>query len=179
MNPCVKASLLTLVISAAFAPTAGNAEEVAQIVASSAMAHCQSYTPGVTNTITNRVIGSENTGTKNIGIACAFEVEAGPTLTPDGVQQVIVWLNNHGTTPFDVTCTLATGPEGAFSYFISKTTEDIEPSVQTPVTFTPEDGGSEDIGFGEYLVGLTCMLPPKAIIGETDVVYNTDDNPPI
>lgn len=178
MNPCVKASLLTLVISAAFAPAAGNAEEVTQIIASSAMAHCQSFTPGVTNTITNRVIGSENTGTKNIGIACAFEVEAGPTLTPAGVRQVILWLNNHGTTPFDVSCTLATGPEGAFSYFISKTTT-VAASEQTPVSFTPEDGGSEDTGFGEYLVGLTCILPPKAIIGETDVAYITDTNPPL
>ena len=177
MNPSVKASLLTLVISAAFAPVTGNAVEVPQIIASSAMAHCQSFTPGVTNTITNRVIGSENSGTKNIGIACAFEVDAA-TITGDGVQSVTLWLNNHGTTAFDVACTLATGPEGAFSYFISKTTN-VAPAEQTPVMFSPEDAGSEDTGFGEYLVGLTCMLPPKAIIGETDVAYTVDADPPV
>lgn len=177
MNPSVKASLLTLVISAAFAPTAGNAAEVPQIIASSAMAHCQSFTPGVTNTISNRVIGSENTGTKSLGIACAFEVDAA-TITGDGVQSVTLWLNNHGTAPLDVSCTLATGPEGAFSYFISKTTH-VAASEQTPVVFSPADAGSEDVGFGEYLVGLTCMLPPKAIIGETNVAYAVDSDPPV
>jgi len=177
MNPSVKASLLTLVISAAFAPVTGNAVEVPQIIASSAMAHCQSFTPGVTNTISNRVIGSENTGTKNIGIACAFEVDAG-TITGDGVQSVTLYLNNHGTAAFDVSCTLATGPEGAFSYFISKTTT-VGPGSQTPVSFSPDDAGSPDAGFGEYLVGLTCMLPPKAIIGETDVAYTVDSDPPV
>ena len=173
MNPSVKASLLTLVVSAAFAPVNGNATEVPQIIASAAMAHCQSFTPGVTNTITNRVIGSENTGTKNIGIACAFEVDAA-AITEPGVQIVTLWLNNHGTAPFDVSCTLAAGPEGAFSYYISKTTT-VAASEQTPVTFTPEDGGSAAEGFGESLVGLTCMLPPKAIIGETDVAYTIDN----
>ena len=174
MNPSVKASLLTLAISAAFAPAAGNAAEAPQVIASSAMAHCQSFTPGVTNTISNRVIGSENTGTKNIGIACAFEVDAA-TITGDGVQSVTLWLNNHGTTPLDVSCTLATGPEGAFSYFISGTTH-VMPSEQTPVIIGPDDGAT---GFGEYLVGLTCMLPPKAIIGETDVAYTVDPDPPV
>mgnify|MGYP000860385766 CR=1 FL=1 len=177
MNPSVKASLLTLVVSAAFAPAAGNATEAPQVIASSSMAHCQSFTPGVTNTITNRVIGSENTGTKSLGIACAFEVDAA-TITADGVQAVTLWLNNHGTTPFNVSCTLATGPEGAFSYFISKTTT-VAPSEQTAVTFTPADGGSQDPGFGEYLVGLTCVLPPKAIIGETDVAYTVDPDQPL
>jgi hypothetical protein len=137
------------------------------------MAHCQSFTPGVTNTITNRVIGSENTGTKNLGIACAFEVDAA-TITGDGVQSVVLWLNNHGNTPFNVSCTLATGPEGAFSYFISQTTT-VSPSEQTPVQFAPEDAA----GFGEYLVGATCILPPKSIIGETDVAYTVDADPPV
>jgi hypothetical protein len=173
MNPSVKASLLTLVISAAFAPVAGNAEEVPQIIASSAMAHCQSFTPGVTNTITNRVIGSENTGSKNLGIACAFEVDAG-AMTGDGVQSVTLFLNNHGSAAFDISCTLAVGPEGAFSYFINKTTT-VDPAEQNSVTFTPEDGGSEDAGFGDYLVGLTCILPPKSIINDTYVAYSVDN----
>ena len=173
MNPSIKASLLTLAISTAFAPAASNAAEVQQMITSSAMAHCQSFTPGVTNTITNRVIGSENSGTKNIGIACAFEVDAA-AINGDGVRIVKLWLNNHGTAPLDVSCTLATGPEGAFSYFISKTTH-VLASDQTPVEFTPADGGSEEVGFGEALVGLTCMLPPKAIIGETDVIYVVDN----
>ena len=177
MNPCVKASLLTLVISAAFAPVAGNAEEVPQVIASSSMAHCQAFTPGVTNTITNRVIGSENTGTKNIGIACAFEVDAA-TMTADGVQSVTLFMNNHGTAAFNISCTLATGFEGDFTYFISKTTN-ILPGVQNSVTFTPEDAGSEDAGFGDFLVGLTCVLPPKAIVNDTYVAYTVDADPPV
>lgn len=177
MNPSVKASLLTLVVSAAFAPAAGNAAEVPQIIASSAMAHCQSFTPGVTNTITNRVIGSENTGTKNLGIACAFEVDAA-TMTADGVQSVTIYLNNHGTSSFNVSCTLATGFEGAFSYFISKTTA-VAPSDPVAVDFTPADAGSGDAGFGEYLVGLTCVLPPKSIVNDTYVSYTVDADPPV
>ncbi|MFT3896161.1 MAG: hypothetical protein QM719_00415 [Thermomonas sp.] len=173
MNPSLKASLLTLVISAAFAPTAGNAAQVTQIIASSAMAHCQSFTPGVTNTITNRVIGSENTGTKNLGIACAFEVDYG-AMTDDGVQSVILNFNNHGTSSFNINCTLAVGPEGDFSYYISKTTA-VVPGTQSSVMFTPEDAGSEDLGFQDALVGLTCILPPKAIVNDTYVGYAVDN----
>jgi hypothetical protein len=173
MNPSVKASLLTLAISAMFAPVNGNAAEVPQIIASSAMAHCQSFTPGVTNTIRNRVIGSENTGTKPIGIACAFEVDAG-AMTVDGVQSIMLFLNNHGSASFDVSCTAAVGPEGAFSYFISKTTT-VDPGVQNAVEFTPADDGSEDVGFGDYLIGLTCVLPPQSIVNDTYVAYSIDN----
>lgn len=173
MNACVKASLLTLVISAAFAPVAGNAEEVPQIIASSAMAHCQAFTPGVTNTINNRVIGAENVGTKSVGIACAFEVDAA-AMTADGVQSVTLFMNNHGTAAFNVPCTLAVGPEGDFSYFISKTTT-VTPGTQGSVTFTPADAASADVGFGDYLVGLTCNLPPKSIVNDTYVAYSVDN----
>ena len=119
------------------------------------------------------MIGSENKGTTAIGIACAFEVDAA-AITLDGVQSVQLWFNNHGTSSFDIPCTLAVGPEGAFSYFVSKTTT-VDPGVQNIVEFTPADGGSADAGFGDSLVGLTCMLPPKAIIGETDIAYVVDN----
>ena len=177
MSPSVKASLLTLVISAAFAPVNANATEVPQVIASSSMAYCQAFTPGVTNTITNRVIGSENTGTKNISIACAFEVDSG-TMTGAGVQWVSIVLNNHGLDPFDVKCTLATGFEGAFNFSIAKTTQ-VDPGVPVAVVFTPADGGSADDGFGDYLVGLTCVLPPKAIVNDTYVAYSVDADPPL
>lgn len=172
MNPSVNASLLTLVISAALAPAVGNATEVPQVIASSAMAHCQSFTPGVTNTIKNRVIGSENIGNP-LAIACAFEVDAG-AMTADGVQSITLYLNNHGTASFDIPCTLAVGPEGAFSYFVSKTTT-VAPGVQNSVEFTPADGGSADAGFGDYLVGLTCTLPKNAIVNDTYVAYTIDN----
>lgn len=172
MNPSVNASLLTLVISAAFAPAAGNAAEVPQIIASSAMAHCQAFTPGVTNTIRNRVIGSENIGNP-LALACAFEVDA-YAMTADGVQSITLFMNNHGTASFDVPCTAAVGPEGAFSYFISKTTT-IDPSVQNSVQFTPADGASADAGFGDYLIGVTCTLPKNAIVNDTYVSYTIDN----
>lgn len=172
MSLSVKASLLTLAISAAFAPVNGNATEIPQIIASSAMAHCQAFTPGVTNTIRNRVIGSENIGNP-LAIACAFEVDAG-AMTGDGVQSVTVYLNNHGTTSFDIPCTLATGFEGGFSYFISKTTT-VDPSVQTSVDFSPADGQSEDVGFGDFLVGLTCTLPKNGVVNDTYVAYAVDN----
>jgi hypothetical protein len=172
MNPSVKASLLTLVISAAFAPAAGNAAEVPQVIASSAMAHCQAFTPGVTNTIKNRVIGSENIG-NTMSIACAFEVDAG-AMTADGVQSISVFLNNHGTASFDIPGTAATGFEGAFSYFIIKTTS-VDPNTPVPVDFSPADAGSGDTGFGEYLVGLTCTLPKGGVVNDTYVSYSVDN----
>lgn len=172
MNPSVKASLLTLVISTAFAPVAGTAAEVQQVIASTAMAHCQSFNPGVTNTIKNRVIGAENIGNP-VAIACAFEVDA-QAMTADGVQSVLLVLNNHGTAPFDIPCTLAVGPEGAFSYFISKTTT-VDPATQNSVEFTPADAGSSDIGFEDYLVGLTCTLPKNGVVNDTYVSYTIDN----
>jgi hypothetical protein len=176
MNPSVKASLLALVVSAALAPVNGHAFEMTQIIGSSSMAHCQAYTPGVTNTITNRVIGSENSGSKSIGIACAFEVDAA-AMTDAGVQSVLVNFNNHGAAGFDIPCTLAVGPEGDFSYYISKTTN-VVPSQQASVFFSPEDAESEDLGFGDSLVGLTCMMPPKAIMNDTYVSYAVDNGIP-
>ncbi|HET7163052.1 MAG TPA: hypothetical protein VFI32_10330 [Rhodanobacteraceae bacterium] len=172
MNPSVKASLLTLAISAMFAPVNGNAAEVPQIIASSAMAHCQAFTPGVTNTIRNRVIGSENVGNP-LSIACAFEVDAG-AMTADQIQSILLFLNNHSTASFDIPCTAAVGPEGAFSYFISKTTT-VAPGEQSPVEFTPADGGSSDIGFNDYLIGLTCTLPKGGVVNDTYVAYAIDN----
>jgi hypothetical protein len=172
MNPSVKASLLTLAISAAFAPSAGNAAEIPQVIASSAMAHCQAFTPGVTNTIRNRVIGSENIGNP-LAIACAFEVDSA-AMTMDGVQSISLFLNNHGATSFDIACTAATGFEGEFSYFINKTTT-VDPGMSTPVDFSPADAGSGDIGFGEFLVGLTCTLPKNGVVNDTYVSYTIDN----
>ena len=178
MNPSVKASLLTLVISAMFAPVNGNAAEVPQIIASSAMAHCQSFTPGVTNTIRNRVIGSENTGAANIGIACAFEVDSG-TMTVDGVQSINLFFNNHNAAgTINISCTAAVGAEGAFSQFMTK---DVDVEVGTPsaLEWTMDDasdpGAIVDNGFGDYLIGVTCILPPKAIVNDTYVAYAVDN----
>ena len=172
MNPSVKASLLTLVISAAFAPADGNAFEIPQVIASSAMAHCQAFTPGPTNTIRNRVIGSENIG-NTLAVACAFEVDSG-AMTEDGVQSISIVLNNHGTTSFDIPCTMAAGFEVAFTSFISKTPT-VDPSTQTLVDFTPADAGSSANGFGEYLVGLTCTLPKNGVVNDTYVSYSVDN----
>ena len=172
MNPSVKASLLTLVVSAAFAPTAGNAAEVPQIMASSAMAHCQAFTPGPANTIKNRVIGSENIG-NTLALACAFEVDAG-AMTADGVQSVTFVLSNTSTASFNITCTLAAGLAGDFTYFINKTTP-VAPAAQVPVVFTPADVGSSDAGFGEYLVGANCVLPKNGAVYDTYVAYSVDN----
>jgi hypothetical protein len=69
---------------------------------------------------------------------------------------------------------MAVGAEGAFSYFISKTTT-VDPSTQNPVQFTPEDGDSEDVGFGDYLVGATCSLPKNGVVNDTYVAYAVDN----
>ena len=172
MNPSVKASLLTLVISAAFAPAAGNAAEVPQIIASSAMAHCQAFTPGATNTIRNRVIGSENIG-NTLALACAFEVDAG-AITGDGVQSVTLYLSNIGTASLDIPCTLATGFAGDFSFFINKTTT-VAPAAKVPVSFTPADGGSGAVGFGDFLAGVNCTLPKNGAVYDTYVAYTVDN----
>ena len=172
MNSSVKASLLTLAISAVFAPVTGNAAEVPQIMASSAMAHCQAFTPGPTNTIRNRVIGSENIG-NTLALACAFEVDAA-AMTADGVQSVTLILGNTGTTSIDVNCTLAAGFAGDFSYFINKTTT-VAPAAQVPVEFTPADGGSGDLGFGDFLTGVNCTLPKNGAVYDTYVAYAIDN----
>ncbi len=178
MNASVKASLLTLAVSAIFAPVNGNAAEVPQIIASSAMAHCQSFTPGVTNTIRNRVIGSENTGTANIGIACAFEVDSG-AMTMDGVQSITLWFNNHNAAgTINIPCTAAVGVEGAFSQFMAK---DVDVDVGTPASLewntddASDSGAIVGNGFGDYLIGVTCVLPPKAIVNDTYVAYAVDN----
>ena len=169
MNASVKVSLLTLAIAAAFAPVNGNAAEVSQVIAGSAITHCQAFTPGPTNTIRNRVIGSENIG-NTLALACGFEVDGG-AITADGVQEVKLFLSNTGTAPISISCTLAAGFAGDFSYFFSTTTP-VAAGAQVPVVFVPDDGAA---GFGEAIVGVNCTLPKNGAVYDTYVTYNIDN----
>ena len=119
------------VVSAAFAPPPACDGRAAGHLSSSS-AHCLSFTPGVTNTITNDVIGSENTGTKSPGIACALDAA---TITADGVRRspLVQQPRHHAVQRF-----LHAGDRSrkGLQAFISKSTT-VALAEQTAVTFTP------------------------------------------
>ena len=111
MNNFAKAGMLTIALGAVFASTDSNAALVVYGSAANAPGRCQAFTPGPSNTIRNRVVGSENIGSP-IAVACDFE--AGVSNTSTNVIAVDMWFSNNGTSgPINVNCTMLNGWQGA------------------------------------------------------------------
>jgi hypothetical protein len=174
MNIAMKSSLATLAAAAAFA--AANAGAVSQIYMNdaNAPAHCQAFTPGPTNTVRNRVTGSENIGAA-MNVACAFEnvssLESGSPTIAVGLQ-----VGNNGNYPFTVTCSELSGYFGDAGMVITKTTESINPGSSTYVDFDSDDTpDEEDTDLGSYSAGIVCNLPSYAVMSETYALWADED----
>ena len=168
MNSLLKAAAATgfLCLSLGFGPTA-NAEQ-SHYVSSNAVDKCQAFTPGVTNTIRNRVAGAENVGTQTIPVACTFELSETYGLGTATVDSVGMYFKNGSNAQMTVNCTLLPGD----------VTHEYGTMITKSVTLDPGTTGSvfyEDEGPWEYYgIGVNCNLPPQATIVYTVISYRND-----
>lgn len=174
MNIAVKSCLATLAAATAFAATGVHGATQAYINDANAPARCQAFTPGPTNTVRNRVTGSENIGAA-MNVACAFEnvssFDYGSNVVQAGVQ-----LANNGTAAFTVACSELSGYYGDAGTVLNKTSASVAPGASQYVDFTADDTpDAGDTDLGSYAVGIVCNLPTHAVMGETYSIWYDED----
>jgi hypothetical protein len=174
MNTAIKSCFATLAVAAVFAVASAQAATEAYINDANAPARCQAYNPGPTNTVRNRVTGSENIGAA-MNVACAFEnvssFDYGTNVVQAGVQ-----ITNNGNAAFTVTCSELSGYFGDAGEVISKTTDSVAPGQTQYVDFSADDTpDSGDTDLGSYAAGIVCNLPTHAVMGETYSIWYDED----
>lgn len=174
MNHAVKAALLTIGLGAAFVAADSKAEMVVYGSAANAPGRCQAFTPGPTNTVRNRVVGSENIGAP-MAVACDFET----TFSEVSTNPILIdmWFSNNGTAgPITVNCTMLSGWQGAPGAVLVNKSVSVTNIEQSEISFSPDDTpDTSDTDLGFLLVGVNCTLPTHAVINDT-YVYWADDN---
>ena len=168
-------AVLTFAIGAVVASGASHAVVVNKVMAANAPAHCQAFTPGPSNTIRNRVIGSENVGPSPIAVACTFEKPIGESASY--VQIVDMWFtNNNAAGTINVNCTLLTGYQGQGGAVIINKSVNIAAGEQEGIDFTADDTpDGADVDLGDHLVGVNCTLPTGAVINDTYIYWQENN----
>ena len=179
----IKTSLLALSIGAAMQASPAQAVNATHTFRSNAVNHCQAFTPGVENTIRNRVVGAENIGDQSIAVACSFH-----TLTNGANASVpnaltLFFSNNRSAGPIifpvTVTCTLLTGHQASgTNYAVTKTTSAIpfNGAGQRSLRFDGSDIPNNPGGtLMDWLLGVNCTLPRGAVINDTYLTWVMDN----
>jgi len=174
LDTTMKSFLATLAIGSVVVVANAQAGSSVYINDANAPARCQAFTPGATNTVRNRVTGSENIGAA-MNVACAFEnissFDYGLPPYAAGVQ-----IANNGNAAFTVTCSELSGYFGDAGAVINKTTASIAPGEYEFVEFTADDTpDTGDTDLGSYAVGIVCNLPTHAVMGETYTDWMDED----
>ncbi|MDB6163915.1 MAG: hypothetical protein JWL98_1347 [Xanthomonadaceae bacterium] len=143
---------------------------------------CQAFTPGVTNTIRNRVIGAENVGTAAIAVACNLHLTVNDS-DPSGLvaQQptALMYTMSNGTaSDVTVSCTLLTGTPGlGLGDAYTATHNVVVPANSLSLdSFTVAD--NPNVGatsLGNYIVGINCLLPPHVSLNFFDLQWSAED----
>ena len=113
MNMLFKGMVPTALIGLLIGINPAARAEQSHFVSSNAVDKCQAFTPGVTNTIRNRVAGAENVGTQAIAVACAFELAETYGMGSATVDNVYVYLKNGSANEVTISCTLLPGTNWA------------------------------------------------------------------
>lgn len=180
MTSMLKISLMTLALGAAFHSADSSATVGQHEAITSAVNYCQAFTPGVSNTIRNRVIGSENIGTAPIAVACDLPVQINDNdaVTDPALKFAFIVLSNSGSTDASISCTLLTGSPGlgtGDAYTATQTVVVPAGSINY-VNFTAADNPNAGATtLGNILAGVNCMLPPHTAITATDLGWDEDD----
>ena len=174
MNIAAKSCLATLAVATVFAAASVRASSQAYINDANAPARCQAFTPGPTNTVRNRVTGSENIGAP-MNVACAFgnvsSFDYGSNVVSAGIQ-----IANNGKAAFAVTCSELSGYFGDSGVVINKTSDSVAPGESQYVDFSSDDTpDTGDTDLGSYAVGIVCNLPTHAVMGETYSIWYDED----
>jgi hypothetical protein len=178
MNNALKMGLLTLALGAVFGPTDANAAVATYISYSNATNYCQAFTPGVTNTIRNRVHGSENIGDP-LAVACSFPLTTNGAAGQGNLSEIGIWFANNGTVATTVTCTMLTGAPSGISnpiYAVTKVSASIAPGSFNSILFTAADNPTAgSLDFGNLVVGVNCTLPTNMILSATRIKWSADN----
>jgi hypothetical protein len=168
MNLSAKAALATAFSGLLLGASPAALAEQSHYVSSNAVDKCQAFTPGVTNTIRNRVAGAENVGTQPIAVACAFEVSETYGLNSATVDSVYVYLKNGSANEVTISCTLLPGTNWASDGVGTLVTQSatLAPGGTGAVTYE----GTWDV----YGIGVNCNLPPQGTIQGTVIRYRND-----
>lgn len=178
MHITAKTGLLAAALGLFFVAGNSSATIVPVEQNSNAVNYCQAFTPGVSNTLRNRVVGVENTGNAKLNVACNFD--ATWTAGGEAPSDLDVYFSNTSTEDITVSCSLLTGYQGdADSYVSTK-------SVVVPAGATSDDGidlywSSEDnpepesSDLGSYLIGINCSLPHGGVINDIYLDQNIDN----
>jgi len=163
MNVMNHVAILTAGIGLLLGATAPADATIGHFYSSNAVDKCQAFTPGVSNTIRNRVIGAQNIGTASIAVACVFEMEQLYGQGSVTIDTVTIRFNNGDAAQTSVSCTLLPGSDGTYGTAVNQTAV-IAAGANGSVSFSGPFTGL----FG---IGVNCTLPPNVTINSTVFRY--------
>jgi len=179
MNNLLKMGVLTVGLGLGLHAADSSALVATSTTYSNAVNYCQAFTPGPSNTIRNRVIGSENIGAP-IAVACNFQTttNGSATAAQTRLKAVRVIFTNNGTASATVSCTMLTGSSAGVTtagYAVTKTLA-MAAGAAGAIDYTTADNptaGSPDLG--NLLVGVNCILPTNVILSATVLQQSLDN----
>jgi hypothetical protein len=180
MTNMLKMGLLTLGIGLAFHAADSSATIGVQELIVSSIDFCQAFTPGISNTIRNRVIGSENVGTAAIAVACDLPTsldDNGNNTADNQIKFAFLVFANGNATDVTFNCTLLTGSPGLSAGDAYTATHPVTITANS-VGFTQFDGSDNPTPaatLNSILVGYNCMLPPHVTMTAIDMGWDADN----
>lgn len=162
LNIMNRSALLTLSVGMAMGFVAP-APATGYFVSSNGVDKCQAFTPGVTNTIRNRVSGAENTGSAPVAVACVFELAEVYDAGTVAVEDVYVYFKNGGNSSISISCSLLPGDLYEGLGTLEGDSVDLAAGAVESIHFSGP--------YAVYAIGVNCMLPPHATIAHTVVRY--------
>lgn len=171
--------MLTLAIGLAVVSVNANAAVATHTVYSNAVNYCQAFTPGISNTIRNRVIGSENIGEAPIAVACNFPTSVNGAAGNTRLTAVSVFFSNGAAVQQAMTCTLLAGASSGISAGTAwSVTKSINVSANSAnlLTWSTADNPTEGAtDMGNYLIGVNCTLAKNMTLSATAVTWTADN----
>lgn len=165
-----KVAILTICLGLALGMSAP-ANALGRFITSNAVDKCQSFTPGVSNTIRNRVAGAENVGAAPIAVACVFEMNEIAGGGAVDVNSLRIYFLNGSAAATTVTCTKLSGSSAPGFGAIG--------GSQTVSTASMPAGGTGFVSFGAetgvFAIGVNCTIPQNVTIATTNIVYTDDE----
>ena len=133
---------------------------------------CQAFTPGIQNTIRNRVTGAQNVGADPVALACSFANIATGQGTVN--KRVYVSFVNDSSANASINCTVLNGTYTSVVSTINKTVN-LGPGAGATVSFSADDTPSTtDTDLGSYRTGINCTLPTGVIMTTTGIEWSDD-----
>lgn len=174
MGIAFKSCLMAVALGMAFAATTAGAAVVTYYNEGNAPGRCQAFTPGPTNTVRNRVSGSENIGAA-MNVACAFE-NVSSAINGSYTTSAGVTIYNNGNNTFTVNCSELSGYFGNVGTLLSKTSDSLAPGSDANIEFSADDtADTSDTDLGSYSVGVVCNLPTHAVMSDTWATWTDED----